>query len=181
MATRKLLFLLCLLVFVSSCSISDREQKAEDKIVDYLKNMRKKDNYEPILFGKLDSAYTSVKDTEIYKEYNMQRGAFEAMEILRKQYPDLYSEEEIKINMEQEKYFKAICDSLELVFTPEFIGWKIQHIYRLKNKEGDLVVNNYIFYLDKNLTMITKEEQIYRNLPLKTYNQNVDFYGIVRK
>lgn len=169
---------LCILFFISCHKPSNREI-AQDKIKNYLMNTDKKSNYKPILFGKLDSAFTSVKDTEVYKEYNGRRGAFEAMGIFNEQF-DMYSEEEVKSNKEQEKHFQAICDSLELVFTPEFIGWKIQHIYKYKNDKSELVVDNHIFFLDEKRQSVMKDEQIYTNLPYKTYLQDTVFYGLKR-
>lgn len=170
--------ILYLLAFLCSCSTPNNDQIAQDKVIDYLINTQVKDTYKSILFGKLDSAYTSVKETEFYKYYDSKRGAFMMMRVLSKQYPEMYSEDDIKSNEEQEIYFQGICDSLTSVFVPEFTGWKIQHIYQYKNKKDESVVDNFIFYLDKELQRVIKEEQIYRNLPLKTYNQDTVFYGI---
>ncbi|MFV0468265.1 MAG: hypothetical protein ACK5MK_04965 [Dysgonomonas sp.] len=168
---------LCAFLFFS-CYAQSNEEIVQDKVIEYLKGIQKKENYKPILYGKLDSAFTVVQDTKLYKEYNQRRGAFEAMEILSKQFSSVYSKDEVKSNKVQEVYFQAMCDSLELTFTPEFIGWKIQHIYEYKNYKGENVVDNHIFYLDKDRQNVIKEEQIYTNLPYKTYSQNTVFYGI---
>lgn len=174
----KLYFItLCIIFFISCHNPSDKEI-VQYKVSDYLKNIQKKENYKPILFGKLDSAFTSVKETKLYKEYNLRREAFELMEIFSRQYPDMYTEDEVKSNKKQEIYFQAICDSLELVFTPEFIGWKMQHIYKYKNHEGKYVVDNHIFCLDKHKLNVIKDDQVYTNLPCKTYLQDTVFYGI---
>lgn len=170
--------ILCLLTFLYSCSTPDKDQIAQDKVKDYLRNTQQMETYKSILFGKLDSAYTTVKETSLYKIYDSKRSTFMVMEILSKNHPDMYSEDEVKSNKEQEIYFQAICDSLESIFVPEFTGWKIQHIYQYKNKKDESIVDNFTFYLDNELQRIIKEEQIYRNLPLKTYNQDPIFYGI---
>lgn len=178
MKKMKSVLVLLLLVLIYSCSIPDKNQIAQNRIMKHLENIQKKDNYSPILFGKLDSAFTSVKDTKLYKEYNQRRGAFEAMGIFSKQFSGMYSEEEVKSNKEQEIHFEAICDSLESAFMPEFIGWKIQHIYKYKNEKSESVVDNFVFYLDNELRNIIKEEQVYKGLQLNSYNQDADFYGI---
>lgn len=171
--------LLCALLF-SSCYNSNNKEIPQDIVSHYLKDIHKKENYKPILFGKLDSVFAVVDDTKLYEEYHRKRDAFEAMGILSKQFPDLYSEDELKANKEQEEYFHAKCDSLESVFTYEFTGWKIQHIYEYKNSKGENVVDNHIFFLDKEIHMVIKDEQIYTNLLYKTYIQDTLFYGIKR-
>jgi hypothetical protein len=174
------LTILCIL-FLFSCHKPSNKEISQKKVENYLIINQKKNNYESILFGELDSAYTSVKDTQLYKEYNQRRGAFEAMEIFSKQFPNMYSEEESKSNKEQERYYQAICDSLESIFSPQFIGWQIQHIYKYKNDKGEFVVDNYIFFLNENLQTITRSEQIYTNLPIETFNHDTTFYGIKNK
>lgn len=169
----------CLLFF--SCHSSNDTEIAQDKVEDYLTRIQKTEDYEPILYGELDSSFTSVKETELYKEYDQRRRAFEALEILKRQHPDMFSDEESKSNIEKGKYYQVICDSLESVFAAEFNGWKIQHIYKLRNDKNELVVDNYIFFLDKDLQTVIKKEQVYRNLPFKTYSQNTNFYGIKNK
>lgn len=172
--------ILCILFFIS-CHNPTNKEIAQNKVEDYVVDISKKSSYNPILFGELDSAFTSVKDTKLYKEYNQRRGAFEAMEMLSKQYTDMYSEDEVKSNKEQEMYFQAICDSLESAFTRQLIGWKIQHIYKYKNDKNEDIVDSYVFFLDKNLKSVTKNEQIYKSLPFKTYNKDTAFYGIKNK
>jgi len=172
---KKYLTFLFVLLFCS-CHTPSNKEIAQNKVHDYL--IKEKNGYESILFGELDSAFTSVKETKLYKEYNQRRGAFEAMEIFSQQFPNMYSVEEIKLNKEQELYFQAICDSLESIFAPEFIGWKIQHIYKYKNDKKGPVVDNNIFFLDENVQNVIKDEQIYTNLPFETYTQDTSFYGI---
>ncbi len=150
------LTILCVL-FLFSCHNSNNKEISQNRVEDYLLINQKKSNYESILFGELDSAYTSVKDTQLYKKYNQRREAFAAMEIFSKQFPNMYSEEESKSNKEQEIYYQVICDSLESIFSPQFIGWQIQHIYKYKNDKDEFVVDNYIFFLDKNLETVTKD------------------------
>lgn len=165
-------------LFLLSCHNRSYKDFLENKIGDYLINIQKKNNYESILLGKLDSAFTVVNETKPYQEYKQRKHAFEAMEILSKQFPNIYSEDEAKANKEQENYFQAICDSLELAFVPEFIGWKIQHIYAYRNYKKEHVVDNHILYLDKDMQDVIKDEQIYTNLPYATYYQDTVFYGI---
>jgi len=84
---------------------------------------------------------------------------------------------QLSIYSDSMKYFNSICDSLESIFNPEFIGWRIQHLYKYKNIKNELVVDNHDFFLDESLQMITNDEQIYTNLPIKTYTQDSDYYG----
>lgn len=171
------LTILCVL-FLFLCHNPNNKEISQKKVEDYLVINQKKNNYESILFGGLDSAFTSVKDSQLYKEYNQRREAFEAMEIFSRQFLNMYSEEESKSNKEQKIYYQAICDSLESIFSPQFIGWQIQHIYKYKNDKDEFVVDNYIFFLDKNLQSVIKSEQVYTNLPITTFNQDTTFYGI---
>lgn len=172
----KTYFIFLFSLLLCACQSPSNEEIAHNKVSDYL--IKGKKSYEQILFGELDSAFTSVKDTKLYKEYIQKQGAFEGHEILRQQYPDLYSDEESKSNKEQEIYYRAICDSLESIFSPQFTGWQMQHIYKYKNNKDEFVVDNYIIFFDENLQTITKREQVYTNLPITTFNQDPNFYGI---
>lgn len=55
----------CLLFF--SCHSSNDTEIAQDKVEDYLTRIQKTEDYEPILYGELDSSFTSVKETELLK------------------------------------------------------------------------------------------------------------------
>lgn len=167
-----LIFLFSLLL--CSCHSPSNKEIAQNKVNDYL--IKEKNSYESILFGELDSAFTSVKNTSEYERNNNLSKIYE-----------LYSHNflnniddvnQLDIYSDSMKYFNTICDSLELIFNPEFIGWKIQHIYKYKNSKNELVVDNHDYFFDESLQTITNDEQVYTNLPFKTYAQDKDFYGL---
>lgn len=178
MKTSLFLAVISLLSFFA-CHTQAPEEKVHNKVTKYLTSTIPDARiYKGMRFGKLDSAFTSVRHLEEYRILDQSRIALEALGGLSLQHPDLYSEEEIKLNEERLKYCKSICDSLESTFNPQFKGWKIQHIYHTLNEKGVLVVNSYIFYFNERLSRITEIEEVYRNLPYKSYMQDPEYYGI---
>ena len=166
------ILMVCSLVFLS-CNNPVTEDIAQNKVKKYLESKFKNDKYKPILFGELDSAFTTVKKTSEYQRYSNIVGMNEVLAY--------WAGEDIDKSMyyaDSAKFYKAICDSLKLMFKPDFTGWKIQHIYQTQNDKNEIVVNNFIFYFDENLRKIKECEQVYRNLPFATYTRDTEFYGI---
>lgn len=167
-----LIFLFILLL--CSCHNPSNKEIAQKKINDYL--IKEKKGYKSILFGELDSVFTSVKNTPEYERNNNLSKIYELYS--HNFLNDIDDVNQLGIYSDSMKYFNSICDSLELIFNSEFIGWKIQHLYKYKNDKNELAVDNHDFFLDESLQTITKDEQVYTNLPFKTYIRNRDFYGL---
>lgn len=53
--------------------------------------------------------------------------------------------------MDSIKYFNRQLDSIENTFKPQFIGYRITHTYRAKNKMNALVLEEKEFLLDSTL------------------------------
>lgn len=165
----------CLILL--SCQTTSPNQEIEDKVEKYIKSIhRDNSSYKPITFSEVDSAFTSVKNTSEYKRRSASAGGFEALAYICLMEED--DSTKFKLYMDTSRYYNSICDSLKSIFNPDFIGWKIQHIYQTKNQKNESVVNNFIFYFDKELQQIVNTEQVYKELPLKTYNQDTIFYRI---
>ena len=148
--------------------------------------------YRKILFGAVAPSFTSAEQTAEYIKMNGLANIYEFLKQQEIQYswkysptsqnPDAQMEskylQKAELYNDSIKYFMNICNTLKRKFDPEFIGWKIPHIYRTQNDQNEDVVNHYIFYFDEEFKSVVKKEQVYRNLPLKTYRQDPEFYGI---
>lgn len=170
----KYLIALILLLLVS-CKESTREEIAHSKIKDYLATKGVND-YESMMLGQLDSAFTSVINTDEYYKVYVQHGICEAIEFLSRNHPEMYSAEELQANADEKQVFKTVLDSLQEKFVPVFNGWKIHHIYQTTDEKKGKVVNNYLFCFDKNLDSVSFAIYTYKDLPLKTYNLDPEFY-----
>lgn len=164
------------LLFIVSCKEQSKEEVAQNKIKHYLEEVKGLNGYKPMMFGKLDSAFTSVKEVEEYQRLQVRYSACQMDEILNMNNPGMYSPEEMQANADMKERFKAALDSLEEKFIPEFDGWKMQHIYQTTDEEIGEVVNNYLFYFDQNLDDISLDIYTYRDLPLETYQLEPEFY-----
>ncbi len=74
---------------------------------------------------------------------------------------DFYKEIEMwkKLWVEFKRYQDIIYDSKNS-FVPQFIGWKVVHKYRAKNKNGGVELKEEAFYFDKEKTRITGVKKI---------------------
>lgn len=170
---KNLCYIVILLLVVSSCKKISKEEAVQRMIHVYLQNDSVV-NYKSVQFSGLDSTFTSVKKTPEYQHFYLIEGLSTLLMHTYK-YED---PEKSKIYEDSMKIYKNKCDSLEALFVPEFIGWKMQHIYQSEDKEKGIVVNNFIFYFNKDMSQIVEKEQVYRNLLLKTFEQDQKLYGI---
>lgn len=137
--------------------------------------------YEPGLFGKLDSAYTTYHDDELYivyrdsVEYYLDKGTAAFGEVADIGYRTdstrnerkkeklwkelLAASAKQKMYNDSSYFFTAKCDSLKGIYKPHFKGWKIAHVYRANNVYGVQVQQKTTFYFDQALTKITGPEE----------------------
>jgi hypothetical protein len=161
-------------LFLIACQPT-QEEIAQKIINDYCTEQSKIDGYKPIIFSSLDSAFTSFENTSVYKRYSNLKKISEFIKYSDEQYDNLMQEIWYKDSI---PYYEHLCDSLKSIFIPEFIGWKMEHIYKSVNDKDEEFANHFIFYFDKDLTRMVDTELIYKELWLQTYEQAPVFYGI---
>lgn len=149
---KKLLLLLTATLILSSCS---NEQKAKKVIKEYLsKNMNDFKSYEPIEFLEIEPIYShryeSVPDAE---------------EILRdsigmsKMFSSLSDPDTVKkYNIIMDELMAPLREA-EKNHVPKLLKYEITHRFRGKNLVGTLVLNQWTFYLDKDLTEVIDVNQ----------------------
>lgn len=168
---------ICLVLIVgllsASCNkASDRElaqQMIEDRIA-----TEHIEQYEAVQFGELDSAFTTIKET---REYQLAIATHALYVNLKFEYHGVDNEKS-QLYADSAAILKAYSDSIENAFVPQWIGWKMNHIYRSMHKTKGQVVNSYDYYFDKDVSRIVNVEMVYRDLLLKTFEQNKEFYGL---
>lgn len=169
----RFLFVLFIGILLYSCN--SPEDKAKDLIKQNLKeSLHDWNSYESVKFGALDSVYTTIEDDRYYLVcyatlilYNEE--AEKALDEL-KTYNYLYSSwadnKRRVLLSEAEQYldsinkYNSICKKLINDFKPEFSGWKIQHSYRCNNALGNKIISHYMYYFNKDITEIVKQEDI---------------------
>jgi hypothetical protein len=161
-------------MFLISCNPT-QEKIAQKIIKTYCIEQSNINGYNPIIFSSLDSAFTSFENTLEYKRYSNLKGISDFIEHSDGQYDDLKQEQWYQDSI---LYYENLCDSLKSIFVPDFIGWKMGHIYKSKNDKGDELVNYFVFYFDKDLMKVSNTKQIYQKLPMQSYEQDPVFHGI---
>ena len=134
----KKLFLSLLIISSTllSCTKSN-DEKAKDLIKsDLSKKMDDFKSYEPVEFSKLDSNYSEYIKHSFDKYSDTLIGVPEH-ELILKELD--YNNNQLRKQME---------------FKPEFIGYKMEHSFRGKNKLGATVLNKITFLFDKDLTHV---------------------------
>lgn len=173
---KKLLLVLLLVLICTSCN--SPEDKAKSLIKESLKeSLHDWSSYESVKFGPLDSVYTKIEDNSYYIEcctklllYNQK--CEEALSEI-KIYDDLYSywasNNRSRLLADAKEYldtvnkYQPICKQLIDDFKPEFSGWKMQHSYRANNAAGNKVIGHYMYYFNKDITEIVKQEDVSEN------------------
>lgn len=187
---KKLILLFALLpVFIISCE-QTKEAKAEKAIKKYLKEtMDDYHSYSPVSFSELTMARTEwklpnelkpelEKLTEITNKINNQFGhtmkitsdADYHIERINKYLGEKYNKfttEEFKKKFEKEKklwlefkHYQDIIYASKKSFQPEFIGWKMTHKFRAKNRMGGTELNELEFQFDKDITKVVKVRKL---------------------
>jgi hypothetical protein len=163
-------FILALLIILSSCSSPER--KAKKAIKEKLKvTLHDFKSYEPVEFGTLDSLFSDVTSSSEY-------------EVLKSKHEAWIRQVEKENKADQDEIQKAIYDgnsfhipiineyslvprckdsaqvyavkmqAFEDSYKPRFIGWSMTHLYRAKNLAGNYRLANESFYFDKDLIKV---------------------------
>jgi hypothetical protein len=141
---KRILFLFFAVFALMACSQKTPQQKAEAAVKQYLqKNMDDPSSYEPVEFGKLDSAYSTLEDDSAYIAMNAEIAGI---------YPETIADINKKTALQNNltKYISS--------YKNKWTGYTITHKARAKNKLGALVMENLKFTLDKNFNVKKTEE-----------------------
>lgn len=183
---KKIILLFVLLpIFITSCE-QTKEAKAEKVIKKYLKEtMDDYGSYSPVSFSELTIANTKWEvpkelDPELEKlvevtekinrsgfsNINVNSDADDILKGLKKM-----STEKNKKKAEKDmikkienwktlwlefKHYQDIIYASKKSFQPEFIGWKMTHKFRAKNRMGGTELNELEFQFDKDITKVVK-------------------------
>jgi len=129
-------------------------------------------SYEPVVFGKLDTAYSKVEDNpelkdlqEVFDKANSDgESELEEAKIYAGSY---YTRDEAEYHSRLAKFdlakmigAQARMDSLKKTFVPIVTGWKMEHSYRAKSLGGNFGIHHYMYYFDPGLSTILKYEDV---------------------
>lgn len=163
------LAIISLILTTYSCKQNPQKQ-AEGLIKKQLEtSLHDIDSYESVEFGTLDSAFSQVENLEEYKEVVFWEEKYKHKCTVALNNAETY--EEIGLYDTQSRYIKeaeTLLDSLkkyerrhfelDSLFTPKFIGWRLEHTFRANNPEGHKVISHRVYYFDKDLTKIVRDE-----------------------
>lgn len=150
-----------LLLLGLSCKTSD-QTAVQNNVQDYLsKNLDDNKSYEPVKFGTLDSNFSQFEGSERWAELEVDNkrwsdSAFFALEMAggvnfkSLSRARFYTDEASRYNRLADSTSKLLTKE-EAEFKPEFVGYKINHSYRAKNKMGGVQLYDRKFLADKNL------------------------------
>lgn len=159
-------------VLVVSCKPSP-EEKAQKTIIESLRlSLHDYKSYEPVQFGKLDSAYSKLEDLPMiiisleafnkadkeFKSELEEAKIYAASYYTYNQYS--YHKRLANLALAQMTLNEPIIDSAKKGFRPEFVGWKMQHSYRAKNLSGNLGIHHYMYFLNKSLDSVFKQTDV---------------------
>lgn len=117
---------------------SSPEKKAKKLIEEHLsKTMNDFKSYEPVEYSKLDSTFTAYE-----REYTIVADT------------TVDGVDDNRSSIERQKEADAKEDLKEKNFKPQFIGFHMNHQFRGKNSFGAMVISDYNFQFDKDLTNI---------------------------
>ena len=161
----RLILLLAIILFASSCS---NEQKAKKAIETYLsKTLHDFKSYEAVEFGKIDSSFTFFMDAEEFKTLDSRfdelvRAGHERDEASKSlHYSNERNLEIINDLIEKHKFgsdsmriIREKIEEFEHNFVREFNGYVVLHSFRAKNANGALVLSEKFFVLSPQLDKV---------------------------
>lgn len=188
------LFIVIAILFTACKS---KEDKAQEVIkTELFKTLDDYSSYEPIE-TKVDSFFTSIYDDPRISDWGamfgiMLRNAEKSSEQLKSaevdmkiwqgssslfglnKYADAHREYN-RIKEEGQSFLKImgeLSDSIKVkkgtLSIHEFIGWKVNHKFRSKNKEGNFVISDQIYIFDKEMKEIIDEYDLQDNDQMKS-------------
>lgn len=178
---KKLLLLITCVVMLVGCQ--SKEEKAKELIKDHMfKTLLNFESYEPIEFSIIDSVFSDIYSDslvrnnaykymaygELFKEiseevdYNLEiagiyNNSYYAAGIRKFNEARNKAKEGINKMDEYLANQKESADSIYLLsnkFEPRFIGFKLNHRYRCKNRGGGFCISDYTFIFDPNIEKI---------------------------
>ena len=163
------LAIISLILTTYSCKQNPQKQ-AEGLIKKQLEtSLHDMNSYESVEFSTLDSAFSNVEDLEEYKNYSAKIDELRAKASEKGEYADeygmfglpaeraKYAKEAVQL-LKEAMYYVKKCQEMDSLFVPKFIGWKLEHTFRANNPEGHKVISHRVYYLDKDLTKIVRDE-----------------------
>lgn len=171
---KKVVFIFSALVLLNSCS--SPEIKTKKAIKEYLKfTLNDFKSYEPVSYGKIEYAFSSYEVSPEYRK-NLDKvnrwdsisedfalrskEAREKVEIHH--YPDTYLDKSYEYYglsvkaSDSANFYMYKMEKAKNSFEAEIIGWEIKHVFRARIPAGGYKLNNYTFYLDKDLSKVVK-------------------------
>lgn len=194
MIMNKIIYFVILAIVLVSCNQSN-EQKAESLVKETMKkNLVKPDTYEPIE-TKVDSAFAPYDDPKMYEilekvgllSYDIDqlkmkiRMAESSMDIWGsdkyspnyKHAKEDYEEAIEKMESLQKKFEKYGTEARAIVEGGrKFAGFKVTHSYRASNNAGNTIVDELVFFLNKDLSEVVTKIKLddYKRIQLEMEN-----------
>lgn len=171
---RKLVLALISILLILSCSPSN-EKKAQKLITQQLEEtLNDWSTYEPVKFGTLDTAFTTLGDDSIYlstcSKYEFLKGKCNEAVKEMQEYVGMTSEYyrykfsqagiTAQTYLDSSSVYLATMDSMINNFIPTFNGWSMTHSFRANNGMGNKVIGHFRYYFDPEVTIIKKSEDI---------------------
>ena len=163
------LAIISLILTTYSCKQNPQKQ-AENLVKKQLEtSLHDMNSYESVEFSTLDSAFSQVEDLEEYKNYSEKIDELKAKALEKNEYAEEYNmfglqaerakcaKEALRLLSDAMHYLKK-CQELDSLFVPKFIGWRLEHTFRANNPEGHKVISHRVYYFDKDLTKIVRDE-----------------------
>lgn len=158
-----------LMFAITSCTQNPQKQ-AESLVKKQLEtSLHDMNSYESVEFGTLDSAFSKVEDLEEYKEVVFWEEKYSRKCTSALNNAETYEElglydtqssyiQEAETLLDSLKKYEKRHQELDSLFVPKFIGWKLEHTFRANNPEGHKVISHRVYYFDKDLTKIVRDE-----------------------
>lgn len=165
-----------LLIILLLVSCTNPEKKSKELINQYMKeHLNDFGSYEAVKYETLDSAFTSVMDTEDWRKYDKKYLEFEekanketekmnrlidnmGFHSLYTYKVDKFTMETLKNKVSQDtdsmRFYNNKMISMHKNFVKEFKGWSLSHTYRANNALGNKVIKNTVFFFDKEIEKI---------------------------
>jgi hypothetical protein len=168
---KKLLFFISLTIFIicfCSCSKEYKAKRLIKKELNMTLNDRK--SYEPVLFGNLDSLFSSYKNDTNYinnEDLNIYINGM-SEEAKNRHNANKYDPDYTRAGGEwqtdftifvaclfyKDYIYQQIRDSIERKFKPQFVGYKMSHKFRAKNMYGASILNEKEYFFNKTISSI---------------------------
>lgn len=182
---KKLIVITVLSVLIGfSCNRLSKEETAQIVIKEMLRGtMFHPDSYESVSFGTLDSLYSCVEEDSLYIILESRLTNLETQKV--KAEKDLVNNKKSMDNLNQLRAFATVntpyldkkrreinerlnmynsqidslqqrVDSIMVNFNSIFIGYTMEHRFKYLARGGFKMENTTLFYLDPDVTMVTK-------------------------